>query len=107
MKTWILALPLLALGDLGHAQQCNCTSYPFKPDPPCFGMCAEKLTARPVSETAAVKNIDPGVGVAIGVLSQHGNREKVDFKAITTKKDLERAALGAMKSNEKAAVLPK
>ena len=97
------ALPLIALlSFLGAAtaQECDCTAYPFKPNPPCFGHCVSKLSAKPITETAVVKNIDPGVSVGIGVLSQTKDRSTVDFKAIQGKQDLERAALKSMKAAE-------
>ena len=88
-----LLIALLSCTSVAYAQECDCSKYPFKPNPPCFGQCVSQLSAKPASETVVVKNIDPGVSVSIGVLGQSKDRSTVDFKSIQGKQDLERAAL--------------
>ena len=109
MKRSLLFMTLLSSLGMACAQDCDCSAYPFKPNPPCFGHCVSKLSAEPPSATEDVKNIDPGVAVGIGVLSQSKVRSAVDFKAIQGKQDLERAALKSMKAprNMKSEALAK
>src|SRR3954447_14170667 len=40
---------------------CDCTSYPFKPNPPCFGVCVERFAESKNPDLQAVKGLDPGV----------------------------------------------
>ena len=98
MKTLLLSFGLLLAANAATAQTCDCTAYPFKPNPPCFGQCVAQLSSKPASEPEGIKNIDPGVSVGIRVLSQSKDRTSVDFSAIQGKKDLERAALKSMKA---------
>lgn len=79
------------------ASECDCTLYPFKPNPPCFGSCVAKLSASPHNSLSLVKNIDPGVSLSIKVLSAHKAGINVDFSKITGKKALEEEALKAYK----------
>jgi hypothetical protein len=46
MKNRLVLLALLFTGtSVLAAEQCDCTIYPFKPDPPCAQMCSAKLLA--------------------------------------------------------------
>lgn len=100
MKSFALLITLASAATAVAAQDCDCTSYPFKPNPPCYGQCVAKLSAKTLGQTSLVKGIDPGVSVGIGVLSQAKDRSAVDFKAIQGKQDLERAALKSMNAAE-------
>lgn len=40
----LASLALLACLTVSAAE-CDCTIYPYKPDPPCFGRCSAKLVA--------------------------------------------------------------
>ncbi len=78
--------------------QCDCTSYPFKPNPPCFSVCVAKIAkSKQGGDLLKVKNIDPGVFVALDVLSKSKDLERIDFSSINKKSDLERAALTVLK----------
>lgn len=61
MTKLFFSIALLSLAEITVARECDCTEYPFKPNPPCFNLCVAKLSAKPVSEAAIVKNIDPSV----------------------------------------------
>ena len=98
MKNIMLSIALMSCAGMVAAEDCDCTSYPFKPNPPCFSQCVAKQSAKPPAESGNVKNIDPGVSVGIRVLSQSKDRSSVDFKSIQGKEDLERAALKSMKA---------
>jgi hypothetical protein len=74
------------------AVSCDCTSYPFKPNPPCFGSCVGKLASTPNPDLAAVKGLDPGVAVSIKVLAATPKKDGIDFSGMQGKSDLERAA---------------
>lgn len=102
MKTF-WALPLLGLSLAGSAQPgsgvlppsaavCDCTSYPFKPNPPCFGSCVGKLASARNPDLSSVKGLDPGVSVGIRVLAANPKKNTIDFSSISGKSDLERAA---------------
>lgn len=71
------------------APSCDCTSYPFKPNPPCFGSCVGKLSSTPNPDLTGVKGLDPGVAVNIRVLAANPKRQTVDFSNITGKPELE------------------
>jgi hypothetical protein len=86
-----------AMSPAAHAQTCDCTLYPFRPNPPCFSLCVANLSTRPMADTAAVRNIDPGVSVGIGVLSQNRDKAAVDFGAIRNKRALEVEALKSLR----------
>jgi hypothetical protein len=100
MKAFLLVIGVLSAASATTAQGCDCTTYPFKPNPPCFGECVAKLSAKPVSGADRTKNIDPGVSVGIRVLSQSKERDSVDFESIRGKKDLEREVLKSMKAEQ-------
>lgn len=76
-----------------YAVECDCTKYPFKPNPPCYGMCIAKFTSNTHMDITKVKNIDPGVSLGIKVLSATKNHKVINFDAIKNKADLEREAL--------------
>lgn len=71
---------------------CDCTSYPFKPNPPCYGSCVGKLASSPNPDLSSVTGLDPGVSVSIKVLAANPKKEAIDFSSITGKSALERAA---------------
>jgi hypothetical protein len=54
---WLLPVFFLVLLFVteGNAQKCDCTIYPFRPDPPCFSTCMASLISN-ISEQDA-KNI--------------------------------------------------
>lgn len=96
----MLLIALSPYTALALAENCDCTSYPFKPNPPCFGHCVAFLSAKSQSNAVAVRNIDPGVSVGINVLSKSADRSSIDFKSIKGKADLEKAALESMKATD-------
>jgi hypothetical protein len=79
---------------------CDCTSYPFKPNPPCFGSCVGKLASTPTPDLAAVKGLDPGVSVSIKVLAANPKRETIDFSGMKGKADLEKAADRSLRNTD-------
>ena len=68
---------------------CDCTSYPFKPNPPCFGSCVGKLSSTRNPDLSGVKGLDAGVAVNIRVLAANPKRQAIDFSNITKKSELE------------------
>jgi hypothetical protein len=101
MKHLLLAIGMLTTFEAAaFAQDCDCTAYPFKPNPPCFGQCVAKLSAKPPAESGNVANIDPGVSVGIRVLSESKNKSTIDFKSMQGKPDLEKAALKALERRD-------
>lgn len=100
MKRFLLPVAAGVLGvPIAAAQTCDCTKYPFTPNPPCFNTCVVQLSAKPPREAgSAVQNIDPGVYVGIRILSENRGRSKIDFARIKDKQSLESAAAESLKS---------
>lgn len=96
MKTSFLAIVTILLTTNAFSQECDCSSYPFKP-PKCFNPCVKKWAAKPSAEIDGIKNIDPGFSVGLRVLSNSRDRPVVDLSTIQNKKDLDRAALETMR----------
>jgi len=88
-----LALLILFVGSNG-AYACDCSSYPFKPNPPCYGDCVGLLAKDRSIDLKSIKNLDAGVAVGVSVLRNGKNAEAVDFSAINNKRGLENAAAG-------------
>ncbi|MCK4587295.1 MAG: hypothetical protein KAU29_08130 [Gammaproteobacteria bacterium] len=76
-----------------NAVECDCTKYPFKPNPPCYGKCVAKFTSNGRMDITKVKNIDPGVSIGIKVLSAQEDYKNINFNNISNKTDLEREVL--------------
>lgn len=81
--------------------QCDCTTYPFKPNPPCYGTCVKRLSANKDIDLSKVKNLDAGVSVGIKVLAENPALN-TDFNSIRGKRDLEKAALASMSGSRRA-----
>ncbi len=96
MKNVVAALLMSIFAAVVSAAECDCSSYPFKPNPPCFGICVARLSSHKNMDLSAVKNIDSGVAVGIKVLSDGKNDGEADFKNINGKADLEREALKSL-----------
>jgi len=101
MRAIIILFALLSCSYLVYAEECDCYTYPFKPNPPCYGICIANLSAKTQSETVSVKNIDPDVSKYINDLSRSTNRSSIDFNSIRGKSDLEQAAYKSNKELEK------
>jgi hypothetical protein len=94
---------LLALAAVGtaQAQQCDCKSYPFKPER-CFEECVKKLSAQPAIAIDQVKDLDPGVSLSLRVLSQNRTATTIpNLDGVRSKGALERAALESIKRTER------
>lgn len=100
MKKVMALVAFSAYTALAFAENCDCSTYPFKPNPPCFGHCVAILSAKTPADAVAVRNIDPGVSVGINVLSKSADRSSIDFKSIKGKTDLEKAAWESMKASD-------
>lgn len=102
MKRLIVPLVVLISTTVLAEDNCDCTMYPFKPNPPCYGQCVKHLSAEKNVDLSKVKNIDAGVSVGIKVLAENPKRSNTDFESIRGKPDLEKAALESMKGNRGA-----
>ena len=94
---YLIALSVFSTS-LAYAQECDCTSYPFRPER-CFKECVKKLSSRPASEIDRVRGIDPGVSVSLQVLSQARGESfrGVDLENVRDKPSLEKAARESLK----------
>jgi hypothetical protein len=79
---------------------CDCTSYPFKPNPPCFGLCIGKFAETKNPNLSFVKGLDPGVAVSLKVLAASPNSASFDFTKLNGKADLESAAQKAIQGRD-------
>ena len=97
-KVKISIIPLLVLiaTKVVAEDKCDCTIYPFKPNPPCYGECVKALSANTDTDLSKVKNLDAGVSVGIKVLADSPERSGIDFESIRGKSDLEKAALESL-----------
>lgn len=86
----------MTINTCASAADCDCTSYPFKPNPPCYSVCVANLSSNKNNDLSAVKKLDPGVAVGIKVLSESKTRASINFKHINGKSDLEREALKSL-----------
>ena len=95
-----LSLILLSFGflDAVAAQTCDCSNYPFKPNPPCYGKCVARLSESKDTDLSKVKDLDPGVSVSIKILSAKNNRSEVDFSNIKDKRQLEVVTLKSIEN---------
>ena len=92
MKRVALLLPLVFLAAGVSAEECDCSTYPFKPNPPCYSACVAKLSSTRYLDLSSVKNIDPEVSGAIKAIAASKNRHDIDFNNITGKATLKREA---------------
>lgn len=89
-----MILLLFLLIESARAIACDCTSYPFKPNPPCYSECVEHLIKDKQILLRSIRDLDPGVGVGISVLRNNDieNIMWIDLSKINNKSSLERAA---------------
>lgn len=116
MKTTVTALLLSLIAGVVSAKECNCSIYPFEPNPPCFRICVKTLSLDTNKDLSTVKNIDPGVAVGIKVLSESESPEAtiskgtnvkhINFNKINGKADLEREALKLLNTKSRSMAAP-
>ena len=52
----LLLLSLLFFSaSTGSSTECDCSIYPFKPNPPCYGHCVGKLSSQKNVDLSTVK----------------------------------------------------
>ena len=79
---------------------CDCTSYPFKPNPPCFGLCVARFAETKNPDLLAVRGLDPGVAVSLRVLAASPSGTTFEYSKLTSKAELEKAAQKASMGHE-------
>ena len=69
---WIIVLFLLTFANLSIAADCDCTIFPFKPDPPCFDICTAKhLSVATASELELIAGIEPNISRLIAGIPEN------------------------------------
>ena len=69
---WIIVLVLLSFTSPGIAADCDCTIFPFKPDPPCFDICTAKhLAVATASELKTIAGIDSNIARIIASIPEN------------------------------------
>ncbi len=93
MKIVALILPLVFLTAGVSAEECDCSTYPFKPNPPCYSACVAKLSSTTDIDLSSVKNMDPEVSKAIKAIATSKNRNVIKFQNISGKASLRREVM--------------
>ena len=91
MKRLVL-LFLLYFSTSVSATECDCSIYPFKPNPPCFSNCYSKLPPVRNIDLSSIKNLNLDVFAAIPVRSKSKDQNSIKFESINGEADLKRAA---------------
>ena len=99
MKVLLFTISLLTANST-CAQACDCSSYPFKPNPPCYGKCVAKLSESKDTDLTRIRDLDPGVSLSIRVLAAKESRSEIDFSRINDKRQLEAATLKSIEDKE-------
>jgi hypothetical protein len=69
---WIIVLVLLSFTSPSIAADCDCTIFPFKPDPPCFDICTAKhLAVATTSELETIAGIDSNIAQIISSIPEN------------------------------------
>jgi len=69
---WIIVLALFSFTNPCIAADCDCTIFPFKPDPPCFDICTAKhLAAATASELQTIAGIDSNIAQLISSIPEN------------------------------------
>ncbi|WP_374568109.1 hypothetical protein [Ideonella sp.] len=105
-RVLILLIATATLGQGFAADQCDCTIYPFTPNPPCYGKCVGQLTSLKGTDFSKIKQLDPGVAVGLKVIASRPDKSAIDFSKIKGKKDLEGLALESLESSKKFELVP-
>lgn len=78
----------LWVSSAGLASDCDCTNYPFKPNPPCYGKCVALLSKKDV-DLSSIKGMDANISRSIKALSSRPDRSAINFSSIQGQQDLE------------------
>ena len=69
---WIVAMFFLTFTSPSIAADCDCTIFPFKPDPPCFDVCTAKhLAVATASELMTIAGIDSNIARLIAGIPEN------------------------------------
>ncbi|WP_157731459.1 hypothetical protein [Azotobacter chroococcum] len=89
-KTMILSIGMLAWAV--EADECDCTYFPFQPNPPCFSFCVGK-TVRNRIDPFMIKNINPDVAQWLKTISDSYPDRPISLEKIESPADLRNEAL--------------
>lgn len=107
MKNFMVwTLPLLGLSSACFAQlpaqKCDCKSYPFLPEPPCYGKCVAILSSTRNPDLSSIKGIDTEVANSIkAIAADQQRRNAIDFSRIGGKSDLQQTVNAIKDKNSK------
>lgn len=62
---WLACTALALLPSIASAAECNCTEYPFKPNPPCYSKCVKTIVKDKTIPLSSIKDLDPAVAEQI------------------------------------------
>ncbi len=73
------------------AEDCNCTIFPFKPDPPCFKICATSLIDKAtIEELEFIVGLDKDVAQRSVSFAKKGPVESLDmYKQVLSEKEFQ------------------
>ena len=88
MRTAVGFVICLWVSSAGLASDCDCTIYPFKPNPPCYGKCVAIVSKQDV-DLSSIKGMDANISRSIKALSLRPDRSAISFSSIQGQNDLE------------------
>ncbi|MFH1580628.1 MAG: hypothetical protein ABIC39_00895 [Pseudomonadota bacterium] len=100
---WIIVLVLISVTNPGIAANCDCTIYPFNPDPPCFDVCTAKhLSVATASELTTIVRVDQNIARLIARIPENQRPPTLEgYKQFLTEKQFSELKKALMQLNGK------
>ncbi|UXI70321.1 hypothetical protein [Tahibacter amnicola] len=90
MPRMILLFLAILVTPISNSQDCNCTDYPFEPNPPCFKVCAERISRN--QNLSFNPALDKTVENAFRTIHEASKTQHIDFESITNEWQLKDTA---------------
>lgn len=93
-------VPVIPPAFAQQTNNCVCTQFPFKPNPPCNKTCLERIVADPkLLEPGKVEGLDSSTYNSLFILANRPKGSKLTITDKTTSDDLAKFASFELKSN--------
>lgn len=88
-KIELAILFILAIVGISKGQKCDCTIYPFKPNPPCYDKCTANILATAnKDELELIVGLDGDLAKRIVKLDRTGELDSLqNYSKVLTKED--------------------
>jgi hypothetical protein len=85
----------------GTAAACDCDSYPFTPNPPCYSQCAQEIVTNKGKDIDSIQSLPADVRDDLKILVDKAAINKsIDFGKIQGRKGLDNASkIGGIRLN--------